>query len=340
MKVAIWGSYNYGNYGDDVMAIMFALKLKELNCVPVVYRMNKDLAKAYDIQSIDNLDELLNNASFAFIGGGSWLEKRSFGKSYEKDFEEFRIAIEKHQCFCYALSIGGDLSVDPFAMETNRLHLFQSPMFLSASVRLKIDLEVLKTLGKSGEYHPDIVLSVPSVFTHVKEEYHRKKVGLNINQNHVYLAKLINIIIARIYPGITFYYIQSHLPDFNNGYEYKIEKEGSNIKNFSYTSIESFTKFISELDLMISFKLHPGVTALSYGVPFFLLGGFEKTVAFFRSINAGQAIMTFKKIILVLLANRVKTVKKDFNFKLIEEQQEKSKGHFIFLDSLVRKHRE
>ncbi len=53
MKVAIWGSYNYGNYSDDLMAIQFAKELEKLGTEPVVYRLDRQLAQQYSVNNAD-----------------------------------------------------------------------------------------------------------------------------------------------------------------------------------------------------------------------------------------------------------------------------------------------
>lgn len=84
MKVAIWGSYNHGNYGDDLMAIQFANYFKELGVHPCVYRLDECLAKKYSIESAKSLDDLLENASFGIIGGGGMLIGTSEKKKTQK----------------------------------------------------------------------------------------------------------------------------------------------------------------------------------------------------------------------------------------------------------------
>ena len=53
--VAIWGSYNHGNFGDDVMAVLFARAVADAGATPVVFRMDRDLARRYEIATEDEL---------------------------------------------------------------------------------------------------------------------------------------------------------------------------------------------------------------------------------------------------------------------------------------------
>lgn len=341
MKVAIWGSYNHGNYGDDVMAVMFAKSLQQQGVQPCVYRIDKAIAQEHGFQTVNSLDELLQNTSFSIIGGGSWLEKRAFGGDYEDEFAAFHQALKRHNCPCYGMSIGGDFSMNMEDMqEKERLRMLQSPFFCGASVRLKTDAEMLQKANKIVNYAPDIVLATSSFFP-VKTEQEtpkRVRIALNLHTSHRRVYNTINRIISRFYHNYEFYYVQTHLPNFENKYEYQVEKETKNLKNFRYQDINSFTQFVSSVDLMITFKLHPGVTALSYGVPFYLLGGYDKTLAFLKSVDATDASQTETGILKKLFFQSIPSIKKQYNFQSVLKQQKACQGHIEFLNQLVNKY--
>ncbi len=336
MKVAIWASCNHGNYGDDVMAIMFAKTIQKTGAEPFVYRLDKNLALKYGIKSASTIDELLQDAAFSMIAGGSWLESRNLGKDYEYDFEEYLAGLEKHNCPFYAISIGGDSNQDPNKLEPQRYKLFTHSLFKEATVRLQGDLKMMQKLDKKAQYFPDIVLSLPDFWqVNPKTTEKKIKIGLNINQGHTRIYSWINGFLSKIYPSVSFYYIQSHLPKYNKKYEYQIEKETINIKNFMYQDPSSFTQKVSEMDLMVSFKLHPGVTGIAYGVPFFLIDGLDKTKSFLRSIQVEQAICTYNNLLQIIALNKVKKQKEKFDFELTYRQKKESENHFLFLEKLV-----
>ncbi len=337
MKVAIWASCNHGNYGDDVMAIMFAKTVQKVGAEPFVYRLDQNLASKYGIKSASTIDELLQDAAFSMIAGGSWLESRNLGKDYELDFEEYLAGLEKHNCPFYAISIGGDSNHDPNKLEPQRYKLFTHSLFKEATVRLQGDLEMMQKLDVKAQYFPDIVLSLSDFWKVNPIENHSKTIaiGLNLNQGHRRIYQWIDQRLSILRSNITFYYMQSHLPHYNKNYEYQILKERKNVKNFKYTDPESFVQKVSELDLMVSFKLHPGVTGIAYGVPFFLIDGLDKTKSFLKSIQVEQAICTYNNLLQIIALNKIKKQKEKFDFALIHRQKKESENHFLFLEKLV-----
>jgi polysaccharide pyruvyl transferase WcaK-like protein len=338
-KVAIWGSYNYGNFGDDLMAILFAKYLQELGVYPVVYRLDKSLAEKYNIGTTDKIEELISGALFSFVGGGSWLEKRKLGENYEADFKEYRLAIEAHGCATYALSIGGDLSNDMRLIEPERMAFFKSPQFKGASVRLRIDIEGMQALGKECEYYPDVVLSLPKYFpTAARDASAKKKVGLNFHVKDRKVASYINNIFSRLYPNVEYIYLQTHLPHFLNTYEYKYQGNRRNITNYGYTDIAEYLIVLSQLDIIITSKLHPGVSTLAYGNPFILFEGFNKTVAFLKSINSESANMSRWYILSILARNKAIPLELLYDTAKLLQDKEASFGHYKYLKKLVQRH--
>jgi polysaccharide pyruvyl transferase WcaK-like protein len=342
MKVAIWASCNHGNYGDDVMAIMFAKTVQKAGSEPYVYRLDAALSQKYQIKSANTIDELLQDASFSMIAGGSWLESRVLGTDYEQDFEEYLAGLEKHACPFYAISIGGDSNHSPDKLEPQRYKLFTHSLFQEATVRLTGDLEMMQKLNIKAQYFPDIVLSLSDFWKVDSKEKNPKsiKIGLNINHGHSRIYNWINNGLSKTHPNTTFYYIQSHLPNYKKTYEYQIDKERKNIKNFSYKDPTSFVQQISELDLMVSFKLHPGVTGIAYGIPFFLIDGLDKTKSFLKSIQVEQAICSYNKLLKIIAFKQVKQQKQNFDFNLIAQQHAESKKHFEFLEKLVHHYKQ
>ena len=106
MKAAIWGSYNYGNYGDDLMAIQFAKELEKLGTEAYVYRLDRQLAQQYSVNTVDSLAELIDNSKFCILGGGGILGGGT--TVLEQDFIDLNAIAISHHCPIFGISIGGD----------------------------------------------------------------------------------------------------------------------------------------------------------------------------------------------------------------------------------------
>lgn len=342
MKVAVWGSCNFGNYGDDIMVLMYARFIKENGANPVVYRLDKKLANLYGIETVFTLDELIKEASFAMIAGGSWLEKHGFNENtfgFDSDMEDLLSVLQANNCPLYSFSIGGDGHVDPNVLTLARKRIFSSELYKGGTVRLDKDVYLLKSLGKDVDLFPDVVLSLPRFWKPKESESQEKgyKIGFQLAGAGYGVRRMINRI-NWLYPN-KYYCINSHLPGYNLGYELAFEKESINRLNFEYEDPQTYIDFIASLDTIVSFKLHPSVTAIAYNVPCLLLGGLNKTKEFLKSIHAENSIIDARKVNRHLITNNLtKVADSNFDWKIINEQAKNSFGHFDVLKSIINKY--
>ncbi len=346
MKVAIWGSYNYGNYGDDIMAVQFAKYLKSLNVQPVIYRLDKQLAKRYQLQTTDSLDELLNDAKFCIIGGGGFLVE-NFSAPFEEDFRRLHQASIEKNCPVYPLTIGGEGLGKNASLSYWRRQFFQGDICQSCTVRLESDKALINDFGKEAFYYPDVLLSV-SEFWQIKSQSNQNNpqnntinVGINIPNTLQckWLAFQLGII-ASIRRDIVFHFIKTYLPSSSINSELRPKQLSSNIKYHVYTDPQSTLEFLANLDLVVSYKLHLGLTALALGVPFYSLGGSGKAKAFLNSIGADFAVWNpgdkrFKIAAFLSNPQNILQAKNKFNFTIIDKLSLNSKGHLDFLNKLV-----
>jgi hypothetical protein len=147
MRIGIWGNYNYGNFGDDLMAVSIAIYLLNKGHIPVVYRLNKEISKQFDIETENSINDFVSNVDFCLIGGGgmlvgnSWL-KRTISitaKRFEIDFKELLEAITDYKKEIYPISIGGEAKKSaPFSKYRNQF--FKSQYLKKGTVRLDGDL--------------------------------------------------------------------------------------------------------------------------------------------------------------------------------------------------------
>ncbi|MEL6458371.1 MAG: polysaccharide pyruvyl transferase family protein [Cyanobacteria bacterium J06621_15] len=354
MKVAIWGSYNYGNYGDDIMAIQFAKYLKSLKVEPVVYRLDKQLAKRYQLQTTESLNELLRDAEFCIIGGGGFLVE-NFSASFEEDFRQLHKASIEKNCPVYPISIGGQGLGENASLSYWRRQFFQGDMCQSCSVRLESDKALLAHFEKEVVYYPDVLLSV-SEFWQIPRK--SKKLNNQINNKINNQKKIINVginipntvqckllafqlsIIASVRRDIIFHFIKTYLPSSSINSELRPKQLSSNIKYHVYSDPQSTLEFLGSLDLVVSYKLHLGLTAIALGVPFYSLGGSGKTEAFLSSIGADFAVWNpvdkrFKVAAFLSNPKNILQARNKFDFNRIDKLTVNSRGHLEFLNQLV-----
>ncbi len=344
MKVAIWGSYNYGNYGDDLMAIQFAKELEKLGTEAYVYRLDRQLAQQYSVNTVDSLAELIDNSKFCILGGGGILGGGT--TVLEQDFSDLNAIAISHHCPIFGISIGGDGGGIDTVMSPPRQQFWQGEACKSATVRLAEDVGLVKKLGKDAVYYPDILWTVADFWQipPVAKSTDRLQVGINIpnSLSGRWLAYQLNAI-AQVRKDIVFHFIRTYLPNSSVNHELLPKIDSPYIQHHIYTDPNSTLKFIAALDLIVSYKLHVGLTALALNVPFYSVGGQGKTRALLKSINADFAILpasakNIKLATFLAKADNIRNAKAKFDFATIEQHKKLSWGHIERLKELVNYH--
>ncbi|MGF1673133.1 MAG: polysaccharide pyruvyl transferase family protein [Rivularia sp. (in: cyanobacteria)] len=343
MKVAIWGSYNYGNYGDDIMAIQFAKYLKNLDVKPVVYRLDKNLAQRYQLQTTDSLDELLNDAKFCIIGGGGFLVE-NFSAPFETDFRRLHQVSTEKNCPVYPISIGGEGFGANATLSYWRREFFQGDMHQSCTVRLESDQALINQFGKQVFYYPDVLLLVSDFWQIPAQNNQGNQINVGINIPKTLQCQWLTFqlkIIASIRRDIVFHFIKTYLPSSPINSELLPKQQSNNIRYHMYTDPQSTLEFLASLDLVVSYKLHLGLTALALGTPFYSLGGSGKAKAFLNSIGADFAAWSpvdkrFKIAAFLSNPQNILQAKNKFNFTIIDKLRKNSRGHLDFLSELVK----
>lgn len=337
MKVAIWGSLNFGNFGDEIMNIMIGLKLKSLGCDVYLYRLDAKQAERYGLKTVDSLDSLLEGAKFSIIGGGSWLESRPLGLDYESDFEDYLENIEKYAVPFYVISIGGDTNNDYRRLTIDRYRLFSCKFFQGGTVRLKSDLKTMEIFQKDIECYPDIVLLSDSFFLKKQKEKSDKfRIAISVT-NHS-KSDFFNKIVGQIpffYDNYEIYYLRTHLPNYSFTYEHHSKFTNTRIHNVNYENLEDFFSILNNMDIVISQKLHPGVAALSCNTPFLWVGGSDKVAAFFNSIGFVRFKHSIGSLMKMIMKKQIQQYVINYNFDEIHSQKTLAIGHLNYLERLV-----
>jgi polysaccharide pyruvyl transferase WcaK-like protein len=348
MKIAIWGSYNYGNFGDDLMAVMLSKYLTTLGAEPVVYRLDNHLASLFHIKNTFSIDDLLKDARFCIIGGGNFLEAHPF---LETDWREFLESVDLYSVPVHMVSVGGDGLGSSSALTYYQWKFLESPHLKESTVRLPRDVDILSQAKKKAEYHPDIVFLTEKFW--LKDEIYVNspskgkstvRVGINLPKSREVSALSRYLSLIGYLRGIEFYFISSHLPNYSLTYEFLPRSQSPAIKIFTYTNPDEMIEFISSLNLLVSSKLHLGVTALSRNVPFYSFGGAPKTKAFLHEIGCDHAISVASKsqfIYLLKLLSSKKNISdliKKFDFERINLYKRRSLSHLSFVREVFERY--
>jgi len=351
MKVAVFGSYNYGNYGDDLMGVMFAHRLKQMGANPIVYRLDSAFAKTYDIQTTQSLDELLSNSRFCIVGGGGLLIGKTklseVDREIEADFEAFALATQKYKCPLHPLSIGGDGRGAKTPFPSGRHLLFSGPTCQTTTVRNESDIVLMNHLGKNAIHYPDVLWSAPDYWNLRKPEADLGviKIGVNLadTRKHRAFVAALSLLSKLNRQKVEIYLIRSHLAQYPVDYEMLPKSRQQTFHSYTYQDPVEMLGFLGSLDVLVSQKLHLGLSALAMGVPFISYSGQGKTHTLLRSLGAEGAIAPSDKLNTLKLALNLATKGADdaknlYDFGAFEILAQQSQQHLAYLESLVKRY--
>jgi hypothetical protein len=340
-RITVWGSYQWGNFGDDLMAVMIALFLKSQGFSPIVYRLHPSIASIYNIDTSQDLEEALAGSSALIVGGGNFLGSVSL---IDNDWVELEECISVHNIPIHFTSIGGDGSESP-RLCPSAYRVLASNRVLSGTVRLKTDLPAFKLINPSINklnYYHDIVLGASSFFPATKPASKPQYCIYNISYSRG--AKVVDLLSSSLQaigkPAVKF--ALTHLECLtsdssytNLRYEYNSPDSSNNIR---YNDIQSYVDLISSACFLASSKLHLGVAAMSYGVPFISINGAGKTLACMGQVGFHDATLSCNlsnpaKLPKLLLDGTMnaKAAKQRKGLSAISNAKDDSNGHWEML---------
>jgi hypothetical protein len=353
MRVAIWGSYEHGNFGDDLMAIIFALHLKKLGCVPIIYRLNKEIANRFKLETTDNINELFLDVSFGIIGGGGMLVvdpsfRRFFSRvawKFESDYKElYKVLNSKSNVEIIPLSIGGNGD----NQDKDNLPNYRNKVFTEfvkrGSFRLSGDIPLAKKLDINHNCIPDVLLFTSSLFPQEREiNKPIKRIGINlVGSNSIKLSKELEQLSLND-AQIEIVFIHTHLKEYGHNYELcKTINNCERITDFCHNDdfMRTF-KLLASLDLLISSKLHLGLTALTYGTPFISFNGKKKTNSFLNSVSKEKTVY-FEGEEALVVKNIIKGTFYNFdnliNSEVFNQSSSDSIAHLDYLSTIVNEY--
>lgn len=296
MKIAIWGSYEYGNYGDDLMAVFYGITALKYTKNVLVYRLDDSVAKAFNLTTTNDLESLLSDKPLLIVGGGGmlidiplkkWLSSRL--RNFELDYRRLnKILSDDAVLDVLALSVGGSGLGEQTRISTWRKDFYAtSASFIT--LRNEEDEPLLKKIGATYKTVPDVVLSTDYFFPVAKRDSDTKIIGVNLDRKNKAEIEFIRKSVPKEY---TIKYFKTHLSKKISGYEYEPDDLMSNEQIVEYSDLQSFVHEIASMDLLFTSKLHVGVTALSYSIPFISVSAKNKTRSFLRSVNSQSAYTT------------------------------------------------
>jgi len=300
MNLGIWGSYGYGNYGDEAMAVMLAEQARGKGVSPAVFRLDASLAQRYGASASWELEQFVHSADVILLGGGGiltttpWWKRMLLNSSTPADHGvlELFTALSKHPRFCYSISIGGDGNETTTSrMPTPIQALISSPFYCGGTVRLPDDKRMLARLGKDVACYPDILFGIGSYWPRRRGRFSaydgRWHIGVCISRlKGIWLFRNL-LKFAKLHHDVVLHFIRSHRANCHIMHEIdaNVDSAAGRIHLFQHEDPQQTALFIGALDAVISSRLHVGITAMSYGTLFMSYAGQPKTHSALRSLG-------------------------------------------------------
>ncbi|NKX41417.1 hypothetical protein HGG71_08030 [Rhodobacteraceae bacterium R_SAG2] len=272
-SVLIWGFYNQGNIGDDLMGMMLYEMLEELGALPIIYTSNTRFSEM-GYRTVNTLAGL--KVDLVILGGGAFFKEASSSKSaIEEQVAMLGRFVNENAVPTHAMSIGRD-GVDRLsAMSVARRSIIQGGNFRSVALRLKSDLELKLP---SAVYLPDIVLLTQFCSERYKRLNPVEPVEFR-NRTLINLSRRSAINLPR-----TLWRVRRNQPAFFRAHTSMGNTGGEiafpGLPVIEDESIVAQLGYIKASRGVVSSKLHPGVIALSFGKPFEAISPRPKTIAF------------------------------------------------------------
>jgi polysaccharide pyruvyl transferase WcaK-like protein len=353
MKVAIWGSYEYGNFGDYVMGLLIAAHLKKEGCEPWLFRLQPHLADQYGFKTTTSLEELFSDAQFGLWAGGTLMLEPLHGKvgsSFNSNIRKLSQILDSTACPFYFVNGGGDGSNFTDRTLTHFQWKIITTAFRSGTLRLKADQELFNELGVDAQLLPDIAFGVSKLWpTEAKTHKSKKpyKIGLCIPDNSEMrrLATFLGLS-AKWNRQFVYHFFHPHLKSIQGAGRTLMPRESKWIKHHYLTEPGESVKFIASLDLLVSHYMHPIVVALAKHVPIWNLDKRSKSIAVLEEHDLGFTCFSTKgKDISRLFktissSRRFKDYQSRFDFEKITQLTEESEGHWDYMTKIIDSHRE
>ncbi len=293
MKIGLFGYYHANNFGDDLMAVLFAKYLVDEGHEVFVYGISNELADSVGASSIETLTELAKSVDVCVLGGGALLKDVSgsnltkLQKTLEHECFQLVQITRKRKIPCYAVSIGGNSKSLSRGVRTGIMAYLMSENFKGCTTRLKSDAIFVNNLikitrGKDLKVnsYPDVVFSMMSVFepnsiqhqiNYIKNS-NSYKIAANLHDKHIIYG--LHYFVEKN-SSIDFIYTHNSIKEKENFIKkYKFTKRS---KHVAIDNPIEMLGFLNSVDLVIGYRLHLGIAALSCNTPFLALNAFNKT---------------------------------------------------------------
>ncbi len=347
-RVALTGFYGYGNFGDDLMAVIFGRYLHRIGVPFSVLKLTTDYSGPFGFDVAHTIRELLEGADVLIWGGGgllvpwrNWIYSVFYpgvGREYEVLIREAR----KKGIRLGGFSVGGTGDCPETITPAYKQIFMEEAEYIS--VRNPQDLAILRHFGVPGDYFPDLVWQAADHFPARRRKADRLRIGMDLyggnllRHNAAYLVPLLYAL-TRKRPDCDFVFMdttnRTKKPYRGLG---RIIK-GSRVYSHQFSSPAADMEMLASLDLLVSTRLHTLVVCLQYGVPVLSLFGEKKTTLLMRNLGLARLCYSHRRMrdFFSLMRSKEKLARfiEEFSFPDISTLRRGSYGHLEKLQQFL-----
>jgi polysaccharide pyruvyl transferase WcaK-like protein len=345
-KIALTGFYGQGNFGDDLMAVIFGRHLQSLGVPFKVHGFPETYSKRFGFESAHSIEELLEDCDGLVWGGGGFLVSKKTllaqarSRARVKRLSSLVKSANERDLKFAAFSIGGDGNLSIGKLHPAKAHILRVAKCIT--VRNQQDAFALRRFGVSPEFYPDVVWQARRFLPVKTVRRVPNKVGVDLywsnllNQRMPYIALMIKIMTFQR-SDLNFSFMDSTSADKKPFRAVGAGWRGQNVSNYQFHDFEEDMEHLASLGLILSSRLHVPIVALQYHVPFVSCSCEPKTSLFMSNAGLSDYVIhprqTFPFTRGVFSREKLDRMMVNYPFPDLDTLEMESAGH---LDALTR----
>lgn len=347
-KIALTGFYGQGNFGDDLMAVIFGRHLQRLGVPFKVHRFPEKYSKRFGFESAHSIEELLEDCDALVWGGGGFLVTgkslwaRARSRAWHEKLSALVDSARERDLDFAAFSIGGDGNFSIGKLHPARAHVLR--VAKSITVRNKEDATALQCLGIQAKFFPDIVWQARRCLPNQSVGGISNTVGVDlywsnlVNQRMPYLGLMLQILV-RHRSDLSFSFLDSTDADNKPFRAVGAGWRGPNVGNYQFRDFEEDLEHLGSLGLVISSRLHVPIVAMQYRIPVISCACEPKASLFMSNVGLKDFVVHHRQFIRFTrqMFSREEYESLVFNYRFpdMDALEMESKGHLEALSRFV-----
>lgn len=294
MNVYIHGSLKTRNFGDELLVILLAKKLKdEFPWIKIFIDANKE--SLHEIRKFVEVDKIqrklfLRHMDLIIFGGGGYFGSPSKSRTkWDISFfyRFFPIALIRTICSIDVCVYGVGAGPMPSFVNTCLVKLLLRGA-LSINVRDKDSSEFFKQHKISTAIVSDIVANKSFFKNHNTLRGNGESYVTLHNVNDLFFIMAVLEIIPRTVPIVVL--VDSDRPTDNSLLINHLKRVGRVYQIETFTSTYKVLEVIGGSDFVVTNKLHVGICATTCGVPTIAVPHHLKTIRYYRMFNLSKLV--------------------------------------------------